>query len=326
LRILKATYGSSDHALDVTERLQGLVKNGHLFLTVSNSLFSDPCPGRFKTLRFAFDLPGGNQFYFHEVEEHRIVLAPTVGTKLAPESSAAARYLDLLKQCLTRMIFHDLDPSVDPAQREEGHDWPKEGETMVGLRRLDNVQQCIEDILRSKVPGDLLEAGVWRGGTTILMRAALEAYGDRGRRVWVADSFEGVPKPNAALYPMDQHDALWTFQELAIPLEQVARNFARYGLLDDRVRFLKGWFKDTLPHAPIAQLAVLRLDGDLYESTMDVLRPLYPKLSAGGYAIIDDYKLIPQVRQAVDEYRGEQGITEPLQDVDWNAVYWQRAR
>jgi O-methyltransferase len=87
-------------------------------------------------------------------------------------------------------------------------------------------------------------------------------------------------------------------RELAVSLEQVKANFDRYGLLDDQVRFLKGWFRDTLPVAPIERLAVLRLDGDMYESPMDTLVNLYPKLSEGGYVIVDDYGAIPACRQA----------------------------
>ena len=110
--------------------------------------------------------------------------------------------------------------------------------------------------------------------------------------------------------------------ELAVSLEQVRANFAEYGLLDEKVRFLEGWFEDTLPTAPIARLAILRLDGDLYKSTMDTLQHLYPKLSAGGYVIIDDYWAIAACREAVTDYRQQQGITEPIRRMDWTGVYW----
>jgi O-methyltransferase len=158
------------------------------------------------------------------------------------------------------------------------------------------------------------------------MRAILAAYGDRGRRVWAADSFHGLPKPDAARYPADAGDLHWTRIELAVSLDEVKRNFARYGLLDERVCFLEGWFKDTLPAAPIDRLAVLRLDGDLYESTLDALRALYPKLSIGGYAIVDDYGAVAACARAVEDYRREHGISEPIRDIDGIGVYWQRQR
>jgi len=210
-------------------------------------------------------------------------------------------------------------------EREFGLDWPEHAETMVGLRRLDNVQACVEDVLRQGVPGDLLEAGVWRGGTTILMRAVLAAHDDGERRVWVADSFQGLPKPDADAFPADAGLDYTVHPELSVGVRQVQANFARYRLLDDRVRFLPGWFKVTLPSAPIDRLAVMRLDGDLYESTMDALAALYPKLSAGGYCIIDDYGALEACRRAVDDYRAANGITEEIRPVDWTGAYWQRA-
>jgi O-methyltransferase len=156
------------------------------------------------------------------------------------------------------------------------------------------------------------------------MRAILAAYGVRDRTVWVADSFQGLPPPNPDRYPADRGFDFTPFDVLSVPLEEVKGNFARYGLLDDQVRYLKGWFRDTLPRAPIEKLAVLRLDGDLYESTMDALMSLYPKLSAGGYVIVDEYNAFAPCRQAVDDYRAEHGITDRMLPVDWEAVYWRR--
>ena len=213
-----------------------------------------------------------------------------------------------------------------PAVREQGHDWPSEADTMIGLKRLDNLHECIINVLRDGVPGDLIETGVWRGGATIFMRGALKAYGETSRTVWVADSFQGVARPNAEQYPADYGDTLWTYSELAVSLETVKANFTKYGLLDDQVKFLPGWFRDTLPGAPIHRLAVMRLDGDLYESTMDSLSLLYPKLAVGGYTIIDDYGSMPPCRRAVDEFRLAHGISEELQAVDFDAVYWRRTR
>lgn len=211
-------------------------------------------------------------------------------------------------------------------EREFGLDWPEHAETMAGLRRLDNVQECVEDVLARGVPGDFIETGVWRGGTSILMRAVLAAQGEALASVWVADSFSGLPRPNLADYPADAGLDYFSYDELAVGLESVRANFARYGMLDDRVRFLPGWFKDTLPDADIDRLALLRLDGDLYESTIDALRALYPKLSVGGYCIVDDYGALPACRRAVEDYRAAHGITESVQAIDWTGVYWRRAR
>jgi O-methyltransferase len=216
-------------------------------------------------------------------------------------------------------------PPAAPGLRATGMDWPEDAETMIGLRRLDNLQKCIVDVLRNGIPGDLVETGVWRGGAAIFMRAVLEMYGDNQRRVWLADSFQGLPKPDPLTYPADKDDILWCFPELAVPLETVQDNFRRYGLLDEQVRFLRGWFRDTLPAAPVERIAVLRLDGDMYESTIVALRSLYGKVSPGGYLIVDDYGAIPSCWQAVNDFRRERRIRETAYPIDWTGIFWQIA-
>jgi O-methyltransferase len=264
-------------------------------------------------------------------------------------------YLDLMKSALTRYAFGETWQPYEPKRRTlrhllfragnrvldrkglelvsrftfdrearaEGIDWPPEAETMIGLRRLDNVEACVRDVVEQQVPGDLIETGVWRGGACIFMRAVLKVYGETGRTVWVADSFRGLPPP-AAGRTDDIQNALHTVEFLAVSLERVRANFERYGLLDEQVRFLPGWFQDTLPTAPIERIAVMRLDGDMYDSTMVALQSLYPKLSLGGYVLVDDYAL-PGCRAAVDDFRTEHGVTDPLEYVDWTGRFWRRS-
>jgi O-methyltransferase len=282
------------------------------------------------------------------------MLSPVLPSTDSPE----LLYLDLLKKCLTRWLFaEDYQPipqpvgmrehlfaswplrallgrrlgvvrrcPFDPKLREEGRDWPGAADTMVGLRRLQNLQDCILDILHNDVPGDLIETGVWRGGASIFMRAVLKVFGDSQRNVWLADSFQGLPPPDGERFPVDRHDMHWKHAHLAVSLEQVQANFQRYGLLDDRVRFLVGWFRDTLPTAPVERLSLLRLDGDMYESTIEALRALYPRLSPGGYVVVDDYGAVPGCREAVHDYRSAESITEPLEQIDWTGVFWRRRR
>jgi O-methyltransferase len=216
--------------------------------------------------------------------------------------------------------------NVDREQREQGRDWPLYAYSMIGRARLDNLQFCVEDVLSRGVPGDLIETGVWKGGATIFMRGLLKAHGSMDRAVWVADSFQGLPRPEAAKYASDAGSRLHQARELAISLEQVEENFRTFGLLDDQVRFLKGWFRDTLPDAPIQKLAVMRLDGDLYESTMDGLTSLYDKLSVGGYVIIDDYGALESCSKAVHDFRESRGIRDPLEMIDWSGAFWRRSR
>jgi len=281
------------------------------------------------------------------------------GRESTTSDVSAQLYLNLMKKCLTRFIFPDtyrpinrrpsrrLHPigwamyptatavlaklnvklfryvPFNPALREVGRDWPPEADTMIGLKRLDNIQYCVTEVIRKNVPGDIIETGVWRGGASIFVRALLKVYGDQTRLVWLADSFQGLPKPDGR-YQQDVGDRHWESSHfLGIPLEQVKANFSRYDLLDEQVRFLVGWFKDTLPTAPIKQLAVLRLDGDMYASTMDALQSLYHKLSVGGYVIVDDYGL-PRCKQAVDDFRAERKITEQLRAIDLDSVFWEK--
>lgn len=241
--------------------------------------------------------------------------------------TAAGLYLDLMKKVLTNYIYGPAEAEpFDPEKRAVGLDWPPTAHTMIGLRRLDNIQECVEDVIARGVPGDLIETGAWRGGATIFMRAVLKAYGVVDRTVWVADSFQGLPKPDVDNFPQDQGDRHHTFDELRVSADEVRRNFESYGLLDSQVRFLEGWFRDTLPSAPIERLAVLRLDGDMYESTMEALDALYPRLSVGGYVIVDDYGAIEQCRRAIHDFRDRNGIDDPMREVDWTGVYWQRSR
>lgn len=232
--------------------------------------------------------------------------------------------ISLMSRVLRRFGLQLVRPrKVTPNQREHGKVWPGYADTMVGMRRLDNLQFCIESVIAENVEGDLIETGVWRGGSCVLMRAVLAAHGVTDRRVFVADSFEGLPKPDGR-FVADAGDRHHRHAFLAISQEEVEKNFTKFGLLDDQVVFLKGWFKDTLPTAPIERLAVLRLDGDMYASTMDALESLYPKLSTGGYCIIDDYGAVPGCRLAVDEFRVKNGIGSELTEIDWTGRYWKK--
>lgn len=217
--------------------------------------------------------------------------------------------------------FH---PDDDPTGRRSAYELPPGIKTMIGQRRLHHLRGCVEDVLASGVPGDLIETGVWRGGATILMRGVLKAHGVTDRTVVVADSFQGLPAPNPEAYPADEGLDFSTHDVLAVSREQVEENFRTFGLLDDQVEFVPGWFRDTMPGLRDRTWSVLRLDGDLYESTMDVLTNLYPQLSPGGWLIIDDFS-IPACEQAVHDYRAANGITEPIEVIDDDGVCWKKA-
>lgn len=208
--------------------------------------------------------------------------------------------------------------------RQSGLDWPTYAETMIGIKRLNNIQFCAKQIFKDNIPGDFIETGVWRGGASIFMRALLEVFQVENKRVWVADSFRGLPKPNAEKYPEDKTDSLYMNKYLQVSMAEVKNNFKKYDLLDDRVKFLKGWFKDTLPTLKEETFSLVRLDGDMYESTINALDNLYPRLSVGGYLIVDDFAL-DNCRAAVEDYRKKHHITDEMIKVDWSGVYWKKS-
>ena len=242
-------------------------------------------------------------------------------------------YLELMKKILLNEIYFEHESSLYGPQEDEAARWaarqigretPQFALTMVGRRRLDNVHHCVTTALENGIPGDLMECGVCRGGVAILMRAILHAYGISDRNVWVADSFQGVPAPKADLYPADAGHVLHERKDLAVSMAEVRKNFARFDLLDEQVKFIAGFFTDSLPQAPVGQLAVLRLDGDLYESTYVCLVNLYDRVSPGGFVIVDDYNCYECCRLAVQDFARERGLTFDIRDIDGWGAYWRK--
>ena len=243
-------------------------------------------------------------------------------------------YLELLKKAILFEIWQEYEEdlisglynrvrTVNPKKHRMGEIWPKIAHSMIGRMRMDHLQTCMETVVKENIEGDFIETGVWRGGACIFMSGFLEVHGIHDRKVWLADSFQGLPAPNAAKYPKDKGDKLYTFDYLRVSIEDVKNNFRKYDLLDEKVQFLKGWFRDTLPTAPIEQLAILRLDGDLYESTMDSLTNLYHRVSQGGFIIIDDY-VLRTCKAAIIDFRKAHNIQVPLVEIDNSAVYWRK--
>jgi O-methyltransferase len=260
-----------------------------------------------------------------------------------PEALRVA-YLDLLKLCLcdvagagTRQVTWTGDKRVFSRElvgeeqldwRTEGKDWPLDGLTMIGLKRLDDLQACVESVIRDGIPGDLIEAGAWRGGASILIRATLDTLGAVDRTLWVADSFEGFPVPEeeGVRADLELESDMSRIDFLAPTLETVRGYFARFGC-DRGVRFLPGFFEDTMSDLRGRRWSLLRLDADTHKATKLLLECLYPGLAAGGCVIVDDYfhPFLPEsCRKAVDEFRREHGVNEPIEQIDWNGARWRR--
>ena len=262
------------------------------------------------------------------------------------KNSEFSTYFDLCKRILTDSIsdkaiqkkfFNNLEKlsnseisnslNKKPDQQSltgiYGRNWPKHAHTMIGLMRLENLQFCVEETIRNNIRGDLIETGVWRGGATIFMKIILKKYGIENKIVYVADSFEGLPKPNVDKFSEDKGSDLYTYDELKIGFEEVQRNFKMYNVLDDQVKFIKGFFEDTMKNTNIEKLSLLRLDGDMYGSTWSVLENLYENLSIGGFLIVDDYH-IGSCRKAIQDFRELNKIKEPIMSIDGNGVFWKK--
>jgi hypothetical protein len=251
-------------------------------------------------------------------------------SRAAPRSNVAeidrlrAVYLDLLCESLVGRLNRDqaLQEHIagyDDELRLNGWDWPSEAPSMIGWRRMNHLRNECERVLREGVMGDFLEAGVWRGGAVMMMRAVLKAYGVVDRNVIAADTFAGLPLDTDC---RDAAAILRDVPQFAVSLEDVKAAFFRYGLLDKQVVFLKGEFAATLANAPTSQLAILRLDGDTYRSAQDTLVALYDKLSPGGSLILDDYFLFEDNRRAIDEFRAGCDIADPIVRIDTYGGYW----
>lgn len=214
---------------------------------------------------------------------------------------------------------------VNKDERIEGLDWPAHAKTMIGYKRLTNIEYCIWKINEDGIEGDLIETGVWRGGAAIFMKAVLNELKIYDKKLWLADSFQGLPKPNNK-YAIDKLSNLHKQKILKVSKEEVENNFRLYDLLDDQVKFIEGWFDETLPKAPIEKLSLLRLDGDLYESTIIALQSLYPKLAIGGFVIIDDFNAFQFCKKAVLDYRLENDINENMIEIDKEAIFWRKEK
>ncbi len=239
-------------------------------------------------------------------------------------------YLDIVRKTILGTTYRD--PSLNASNgtqiqynqesRENGEDWPILAHSMAGNKRLLNIQALAEQVFANNIPGDFVETGIWRGGSCIFMSAIFKAYGITDRQIYACDSFEGLPKPDES-YPADKNDTHYLAPFLSVSLEQVKENFEGYDLLTDQVHLVKGWFSNTLPTLPVNKVAILRLDGDMYESTINALENLYSKLSVGGYVIVDDYGLA-NCREALTDYRKYFNITDEYVRIDNSSVYWQK--
>ena len=234
-------------------------------------------------------------------------------------------YIDLIKRAITNYLYLGGETPQD-AFRCASHYDLKQGRweidplsrptTLLTKSQLDLIEKAVGAVEARGVAGHFLEAGVWRGGAIILMSALIKTFNICGRKVFAADSFAGFPKNTRAINdPVDQWSDRWVAS-----VEEVKQALGRFGLLDDRIEFVVGFFEDSLKSLEGQQFSIVRLDSDSYDAVETSLEYLYPLLSQGGFLIVDDWHL-PGCRMAVTEYRSQLGVKDEIHEWDGNA-YW----
>ncbi|MFO0556122.1 MAG: TylF/MycF/NovP-related O-methyltransferase [Polyangiaceae bacterium] len=196
--------------------------------------------------------------------------------------------------------------------------------TMTTPPNMFSLMRAVEYVVAAKIPGSFVECGVWRGGSMMIVAKTLQRLGREDYDLYLYDTFEGMTAPTTKDATHDAVPALQTFEELQAKgekwcyasLEEVRENVLRTGYKKERVHFVRGPVEETLPGSAPADICLLRLDTDWYQSTKHELETLYPRLSQRGVLIIDDYGHWKGSRQATDEYFAAHQIVPMLNRVD----------
>jgi O-methyltransferase len=205
---------------------------------------------------------------------------------------------------------------------------------MTTVERSRTLWDCCERVLDGNIPGCFVECGVWKGGSSAIMALAIKDARQK-RHLHLFDSFEGLPEPtdkdgeSAIAYSQGRNQGkLVTINQCRASLDEV-----RFLMLDNikadngLVHFHVGWFQNTIPATAnqLGPIALLRLDGDWYDSTKICLEHLYPLVSPGGIIILDDYNCWEGCRKATDEYRSQHQIICPIHQIDREAAFWAKS-
>ena len=198
--------------------------------------------------------------------------------------------------------------------------------TMTSPERICALAQAVRYVVRHDIPGDIVECGVWRGGSMMAVARVLLQLGDVGRHLYLFDTFEGMTAPtekdvlnsgtSAADLLAKEKKEVATFRWCYSSIDEVRQNLYRTGYNSDKVHFIKGRVEDTIPGEAPRLISLLRLDTDWYESTRHELVHLFPRLSPGGVLILDDYGWWKGARQATDEYLEQHNLRLLLNRID----------
>ena len=199
--------------------------------------------------------------------------------------------------------------------------------TMTSPERMYALWQALRHLDAADVQGDVVECGVWRGGSSMLAGAKLTELGDKARALWLYDTFEGMSEPGEedVDYSGEQMTEVWDRHRddhdspilCYSTLDEVRANMAGTGFPAERTHFVEGKVEDTIPGRAPERIALLRLDTDWFASTRHELVHLYPRLEPGGVLIVDDYGHWQGARQAVDGYFEELGVPLLLSRIDY---------
>lgn len=186
--------------------------------------------------------------------------------------------------------------------------------TLVGLERSYALYKAVQYIIKNHIQGDFVECGVWRGGSCMLMAYTLLESGITDRKIWLYDTFAGMPQPGEKdgeaekeewlKHQLSEEKSSWCLGEE----DDVKRNMLNTGYPADKINFIKGKVEETIPQHIPGEIALLRLDTDWYVSTKHELKNLYPFLKKGGILLIDDYGAWEGARKATDEYFNDQPV------------------
>jgi len=198
--------------------------------------------------------------------------------------------------------------------------------TMTSSERISAFCHAVRYIAKHGIPGDIVECGVWRGGSMMAAALTLQAEQDIFRTLHLFDTFAGMPPPSeidraaqsgrsaaSLLEEADSSSDLWALATI----DDVRANLESTNYPADRIRFIRGRVEDTIPREAPEEIAILRLDTDWYQSTRHELMHLYPKLSIGGILIVDDYGHWEGARRALDEYISDNRLVILLQRIDY---------
>lgn len=215
------------------------------------------------------------------------------------------------------------------------------GVTMAGMARMTSMARMVQEVVDHGLNGSYAETGVWRGGMSIFVTAALQMYGLSSRPVYLCDSFRGLPLPRQGSMRASS-DAVYHSQNkmLSVGVEMVLENFERYGINASQVVPVEGYFVHSMPKLRASlisrgeKLAILRLDGDMYDSTVDVLYNLYDLVEIGGLVVIDDFGWLPSLsfgaRDAILDFRTLHGIegdtSHAVRNIDGSGAWFRKTR